>query len=159
MRLKLNTIVLALAGLLLPPWALADTTEVYHWVDENGVAHFSQTGPNDAGGEVRKLALENPVPSGYDPDEDIFGVEQQAQRMKELRESMEAKRQARLEAQRKAEAQRPVVIYQQQPAYRFGTWIPGLPSRPPVYTPVWPGYPVPEPYPSVPFLPSPGFDD
>lgn len=159
MRLTHTISILVLAGILLPGGASAEATEVYHWVDEDGVSHFSQTGPNNASGDVRKLALENPVPSGYDPDEDIFGVEQQAQRMKELRESMESKRQARLEAQRKAEAQRPVVIYQQQPAYRFGTWIPGWPGRPPVYPPVSPGYPVPEPYPSVPFLPSPGFED
>ena len=153
--------IFILAWPALPPVAVAQTTEVYHWVDEDGVAHFSQTAPAKAEGEVRKLALEDTTPADYDPDADIFGVEQQAERMRELREAREERRLARLEARRKAEEQRPIIIYQQQqPAYRYpGYFYPGLPGRPPGIPPIWPSPPVPEPYPSVPFLPSPGFDD
>lgn len=141
--------------------AAAQTVEVFHWVDENGVFHFSQTEPPDMAGEVRKLALEDTTPADFDPNADIFGVEQQAQRMRELREDREQRRLARLEARQRAEEQRPVIIYQQQqPAYRFpGVWFPGLPGRPPGVPPMWPQRPVPGPVPSAPFLPSPGFDD
>lgn len=136
-------------------FALADTTEVYHWVDENGVSVFSQTGPNEASGEVRKLALEGSPPAGYDPDDDIFGVEEQAARMKALREGMEERRQARVEAQRRAEAQRPVPQYREQPMWGYGIRYPGYPVRPPI----WPGEPVVTPHRTAPFLPSPDFWD
>jgi len=126
--------------------------EVYSWVDENGVTHFSDTRPEDAARPVRKLMLENPAPA--DPDEDVFGIEAQAARMQALRETMEARRSAALEARREA-AQQPVVQYVEQPGYGYPIFsLPGYPVRPPTRPPVRP--PRPEPYPSVPFKP-PGY--
>jgi hypothetical protein len=139
------------ATLLLAIGAASDlrAVEVYTWVDENGVTHFSDTGPEDSAQPVRKLMLENPAPA--DVDEDVFGVEAQAARMQALRETMEARRSAALEARRQA-AQQPVVQYVEQPGYGYPIFsLPGYPARPPYRPPTRP--PRPEPYPSAPFKP------
>jgi len=106
--------------------------EVYHWVDENGVAHYSQNKPPDHVGGVRKLQLEDTTPPDFDPDEDRYGVEKQAERMAELRDDMQKRREEARERQRSA-PQPPVVIYQQpyQP-YSNRLWVPPLYPWPPV---------------------------
>lgn len=107
-------------------------TEVYRWVDEDGVFHFSQTAPLKVEAEVDKLALQDTRPSDYDPDQDIYGVEAQAERMKALREDMEEKRQASLEREREV-AKQPVVQYRQPERYGFPVyWNPGLRPKPPL---------------------------
>ena len=135
------------ATLLLASAAASEiqALEVYSWVDENGVTHFSDTGPEDAS------QLENPAPA--DDGEDVFGIEAQAERMRALRETMEERRSAALEARRQA-AQQPVVQYVDQPRYGYPIFglpgYPGYPARPPERPPR------PEPYSTVPFKP-PGY--
>jgi hypothetical protein len=63
-----------LAGISMPVLA----TEVYHWVDENGVAHYSQHAPAADVAGVSKMILEDTTPPDYDPEEDRYGVEAQA---------------------------------------------------------------------------------
>jgi hypothetical protein len=106
--------------------------EVYHWVDENGVAHYSQDKPADSVQGVRRLQLEDTTPAGFDPAEDRYGVEQQASRMAKLRESMDERRDAAT-ARRQSAPPAPVVIYPDPYPYAFNRlWLPPVYPRPPV---------------------------
>jgi hypothetical protein len=116
--------------------------EVYHWVDENGVAHYSQDKPADSVPGVRILQLEDTTPAGFDPEEDRYGVEQQAERMADLRESMNERRDAARERRQSAPPV-PMVIYQDPyPYYSNRLWLP--PAYP--WPPARPEPPVPVPY-------------
>ena len=129
--------ILAALGTAAP----AGATEVFHWVDENGVHHFSQTEPVADTAGVATVEVEDAPPSGYDPEEDIYGVAAQADRMQALRDEMAEKREDRLERERNAARQQPV---QYQP-YRYSRpmfWNPPYYPSPPVK----PQPPVPEPY-------------
>ena len=118
--------------------------EVYHWVDENGVSHYSQNAPGADVAGVSKMILEDTTPPDYDPEEDRYGVEAQAERMASLREEMAEKREAQRERERNA-PQQPVVQYQQPYQYGYSPfWLP----------PYYPGFPV-EPQPPV--APAPTF--
>jgi hypothetical protein len=135
-----NHIIVLLAAwpLVSPAWAY----EVYHWIDENGVAHYSQDQPPDGIPGVTRLQLEDTTPAGYDPAEDRYGVEQQARRMAELRESMDERREEARQRRQSAPPP-PVVIYQDPyPYYSNRLWLP------PVYP--WPP-PPPEPPIAVPY--------
>jgi hypothetical protein len=144
--MKSMGIVLFLLTCLVSMRVLA--TEVYHWVDENGVSHYSQNAPGADVAGVSKMILEDTTPPDYDPEEDIYGVEAQAERMASLREEMAGKREAQRERERNA-PQQPVVQYQQPYQY-------GYPSfwQPPYYPspPLRPVQPI-EPAPVFPFRP------
>ena len=83
---------------------VAAQTEVYHWVDENGVSHFTQSAPSGEVSGVRKMTVEDTTPTDYDPEEDRYGVAQQQERMAALREDMKERREAELKRQRDAAA-------------------------------------------------------
>ena len=123
-------------------FSVAFAVEVYHWVDENGIAHYSQEKPPDDVKGVRKIQLDDSTPPDFDPEEDRYGVERQAERMAELRDDMQRRREEARERQRTA-PQPPVIIYQQpyQPFY-------SRPWLPPLYP--WPP-PRPEPPIAVPY--------
>ncbi len=122
----------------------AHAIEVYQWVDANGVVHFSQNAPpgNVQGVEVR--TLENNPPADYDPEEDRYGVQAQAESMAQLRAEMEEKRER---DRQQNTSQQPVQQVQQPvqsayPLYGRPPYYPGM--RPPLK----PQPPVrPEPYP------------
>lgn len=90
---------------------VAAQTEVYHWVDENGVSHFTQSAPSGEVSGVRKMTVEDTTPTDYDPEEDRYGVAQQQERMAALREDMKERREAELKRQRDAAARQPQVRY------------------------------------------------
>ena len=140
--MKSTGLVLFLLAFLASMPVLA--TEVYHWVDENGVSHYSQNAPATDVGGVSKMILEDTTPPDYDPEEDRYGVEAQAERMASLRKEMADKREAQRERQRNA-PQQPVVQYQQP--YQYG------------YSPFWrpPYYPRPPLRPEPPIAPAPTF--
>jgi hypothetical protein len=140
--MKSMGIVLFLLTCLVSMRVLA--TEVYHWVDENGVSHYSQNAPGADVAGVSKMILEDTTPPDYDPEEDIYGVEAQAERMASLREEMAGKREAQRERERNA-PQQPVVQYQQP--YQYG------------YPSFWqpPYYPSPPLRPEQPIAPAPTF--
>jgi len=131
--------------LLLYTWLGISTGfayEVYHWVDENGVAHYSQDKPADSVQGVRVLQLDDTTPAGFDPDEDRYGVEQQAERMAELRANMDERREDARERQQSAPPA-PVVIYQDlYPYYSNRLWLP--PAYP--WPPARPEPPIAVPY-------------
>jgi hypothetical protein len=122
-------------------------TEIFHWVDENGVSHFTQSEPGPEVSRVSILTLEDTAPADYNPEEDRYGVQAQAERMAALREEMAEKRKAKAERRRNAEASKPVVQYQEPYGYGFGRRL---------YPSYYPGPPVrPQPPVAVPYLPDP----
>ena len=135
-----RTITLTLAFFLGASQALA--YDVYHWVDEEGVPHYSQEAPEDPIEGVRKIQLEDATPADLDPDEDIYGVQQQADRMAALRKDMQQRRDAAKERQRNS-PQPGMVIYQNAyPSYSHRIWLPPAYPRPPVR----PEHPIAVPY-------------
>lgn len=129
----------------------AMANEVYRWVDENGVVNFSDAAPGKAqpGAEVNTLTLEDTAPKDYDPEQDIYNVAAQAERMQALREELEQEREARREQQRRVQAQ-PSTPYQSSVNDRYPYDFPAYgrpPMRPPGRPPARPPQrPVPEPY-------------
>jgi hypothetical protein len=79
--------------------AIAD--EIFHWVDEDGIMHFSDWAPADNTVEVSKLIVSNSNPPGYDPNQDQNSILEQAERMNErwseLQERQDERRKQRLE--------------------------------------------------------------
>lgn len=117
---------LALLTLALP----ASATEVYHWVDENGVLHYSQERPPGDVSGVTKLTLEDPVVP--DQPEDIYGVEEQAERIAQRREEMQQRRDEARERKQNAATQPIVVVQQPHAIYPNRWWWPPLYPSPPV---------------------------
>jgi hypothetical protein len=137
-----TTTVITLVLLATIAATTLSANEIYHWVDENGVQNFSQTQPAGNTTGVSKMNLVDTTPADYDPEEDLYDVEAQAERMNALREDMEKRREAARERQRNA-AQQPVVQYRQPDRYY---------SRPLLYPPIYPRPPHrPEPPIAVPY--------
>lgn len=125
-------------------------TEVFRWVDENGVIHFSQNPPPGNDERVEVLMLDDSPPPDYDPEEDLYGVEAMAEEMSQLREEMAKKRDLARERQQN-NSQQTAVQYQQPVQYGYPylgrPLFPGArpPNRP---RPPRPERPQPEPYPT-----------
>jgi len=148
---------LSLPVLLLLTASPVAATEVFRWVDENGVVHFSQSAPPANVPGVTELILEDTERPG-DTDEDLYGVEAQAERMAQLREEMAKKRELAKERNRN-QARQPMTQYQQSvlydyPFYGRPPYFPGLrpPSRP--EPPLRPG-----PYPTDSLRPAARLED
>lgn len=127
---------------------IASTTvtayEVYHWVDENGVQNFSQKPPSGKIPDVSKMNLVDTTPQDYDPDEDRYGVQVQAERMAALREKMAQERDDARERERNAAQQQAVQYREPYRRYSNGVWLPPIYPRPPVK----PQPPIEVPYPT-----------
>lgn len=122
-----------LSALFLGYGGSVSGTEVYHWVDENGVSHFTQSAPPGEVAGVKKMTVEDTAPPDYDPDEDRYGVARQQERMAALREEMKEKREAEQKRQRDAAARQPQVRYVDRystPAYWNYPWNRPQPPRP-----------------------------
>jgi hypothetical protein len=118
-----------LAVLLVAP---AVAAEIYKWVDENGVTHFSQMPPDLSVTGVSQQVLRDTRPSDYDPEQDIYGVEAQAKRMQQLRDEKKERYQARLEREREARKQQ-VIQHRSQEYYGYPLYRPGWGNpRPPL---------------------------
>lgn len=123
--------------------------EIYRWVDENGVVNFSQTAPPSQDSAPQVVEIEETRPSDWDPEDDIYGVEEQAARMQAKREEMDKKRQDRLE-QKNREKTLVAPQYREPETYNYpffwGTGIrpmPPLRPRPPIARPpIAPGGPI-----------------
>lgn len=123
---------LALAGLLAAP---AHATEVYRWVDENGVTHFTENPPPGvAADRVSRTDVPDIESSGI-AAESAYDTEAHAERMAEWRAGLEAEREEAREREReRAERearQQPVVV---QESARAVWWPPGY-LRPPHHRP------------------------
>ena len=124
-----TVIILALLAALASTSAAA--TEIYHWLDENGIPNFSQEHPDGNIPDVSILYLADTTPSDYDPEEDRYGVQAQAERMNALREEMEQRRNAIRERQRITAQQQLVQYREPVPRYSLGYWFPPIHARPP----------------------------
>jgi hypothetical protein len=141
--------LLALLAAFVP--ALAVCQEVYKWVDENGVVHYSTEAPPSEAQDVSRIELEQPSPLAESAD-DPFNIEATAQRTQALREDMEQRRERqraeRLEREKIAARQQ--VVHHYTPGHYVSPWwgAPVYPVQP--IEPVPPLRPQPEPMPSVP---------
>ena len=99
-----TVIILVLLATIASTAAVAN--EVYSWIDENGVQNFSQRPPDGKIPGVSQLNLVDTTPEDYDPDEDRYGVQAQAERMDALREEMEQRRDDARERERNAASSR-----------------------------------------------------
>lgn len=144
MTLLRKIIFMTLGGFILNG---AAAQEVYRWVDENGVVNFSDKAPVVATGnsDVNTLTLQDAAPTDYDPEEDIYNVAAQAERMQALRDEMAKDREARREQQSRV-PQQPAVPYERGVSYGYPYSFPAY-GRPPYRPPAKPpSRPVPEPY-------------
>jgi hypothetical protein len=116
--------------------------DIYRWVDENGVVNFSATAPAGVGAGVDTVILEDNAPKDYDPEADIYNVAAQAERMRALREELDAEREARRERERSAARQPPAEQDRPMAHYGYPYGYPAYP-RPPARPP---RPPAPEPY-------------
>jgi hypothetical protein len=101
------SVLFACAALFALRLAPATAQEIYRWVDEQGVVHFSDIAPAGESAEVSTLTLEDTRPANYDPEQDIYNLEATEQRMHALRDELAAEREARRE---RAAAQTPAVV-------------------------------------------------
>lgn len=76
--------------------------EIYTWVDENGVVHYSESAPEEpAATPVETLHIATANSPGYDPDDDYWSILNQAERIGEQWSTI---REEKAEADAKARA-------------------------------------------------------
>ena len=113
-RLIILVTVTGVVMLLGPPTAVA--AEVYRWVDNKGVVHYSQWKPSQDGVAADaelpaydQLSLPDTRPADYDPEDDPFNVAATAEAISEVWEDLDEKRERR--RQEALNAQPTVVNY------------------------------------------------
>ncbi len=126
-----TTTVIIWALLVVIASTNAAAYEIYYWLDENGVPNFSQNQPDGKIPDVSILNLADTTPPDYDPEEDRYGVQAQAERMYALREEMEQRRNAVRERQKKAAQQQLVQYREPVRNYSHRFWYRPIYSRPP----------------------------
>ena len=77
MRIPILTV--AVLVLLSACAASANASEIYQWMDEDGVVHFSDTAPEN-GAVVTTVRVQATNPPDYDPLEDPYSIRNQAER-------------------------------------------------------------------------------
>lgn len=133
MRRQISTAaaLLACTFVLVTP-SLA--TEVYRWVDEDGIIHFSDTEPDQ--GHVETLEVADRNPPDYDPATDPYNILNQAERTAEMLARAEKKSSEREERDRRAENDFNIDGHRRAP-YLYGlrnSWF-----APPFFPPQRPG--------------------
>lgn len=138
-----------LIPILLLSGGLAHAGDIYHWVDEDGVPHYSQTPPADASVPVESRRIAASTPDDYDPDEYEYSVMNQAERIHaewaalaaDKAAEQAAEREARREARRQERERQAYESYERDRyGWRYGRdfWYPSVHPRPPLR----PGYKV-----------------
>ena len=84
--------IVTLCGLLatLAVAATVEATEIYKWVDEAGVVHFSDTKPADVA-SVESLRVNQTNAPEYNPADDPYSIRNQAKRVGETWQRLEKK--------------------------------------------------------------------
>ena len=72
--------------------APAAAQDVYRWVDENGVVHFSDKPPVAASTEVHTVAIQSAPPSRTDAEPDVYNLEATAARTQAHRDRLAQQR-------------------------------------------------------------------
>jgi hypothetical protein len=105
--------------------------EVYHWVDQDGVAHYSQWQPASGDPDFRRLTLEETATAGVGGD--VYPVQEQVEAMEALWQALEQEREDR--RARRRETPPAAVVYYPQPVAQavWPLWLddPRLRPRPP----------------------------
>jgi len=114
----------------------AAAAEIYHWVDDDGVAHFSDTPPGN-GGDAQSLHVNSTTPSDYDPAEDPYSIVNQAKRINEKLSDIEEGKRQRAEERREMAQNTPRYYAPRYDGWRYSYW-PGY------YAPVRPIRPSPD---------------
>ena len=125
-----TTTVIIWALLVVIASTNAAAYEIYYWLDENGVPNFSQNQPDGKIPDVSILNLADTTPPDYDPEEDRYGVQAQAERLYALREEMEQRRNAVRERQKNAALQQLVQYREPVRNYSHRYWYPPIYPRP-----------------------------
>jgi hypothetical protein len=111
--------------------------EIFHWVDENGVAHYSQNPPAGDTPNVSTQTIETPDLPENGEGEDIYNVKEHEERMIAWREERDKERKEARELKNQTVAQRPYEYRQQNDAYPWPyIYPPG--NRPPIRPPIEP---------------------
>ena len=91
--------------------------EVFKWVDEDGVVHFSDEKPPEAKPDLSSIYIASSNPSGYDPAEDYYSIRNQAARTNAAYKEVEKRREAR--AEKRAEAAERAREQRRQAAFSY----------------------------------------
>lgn len=137
-----TTIVFTLAALAMLFSTQLPAAEIYHWVDENGVQHFTQYRPGSDIPNVSTQKLENIAPPDNGQPEDVYNLEEHEKRMAAWREERDQNRKdARERKQQEAQQQR-VEYPEQNNRYIRPYWRRPIYGRPPIKPPTIPEPPI-----------------
>ena len=95
--------------------------EVYRWVGEDGVVHYSDTRP-DHDVPVTTLEIETAPSADYDPIDDPYSILNQAYRIHQIWLDFEDARRARAEERLEAMAYRPTPAPADERYFRYSTY-------------------------------------
>jgi Domain of unknown function (DUF4124) len=127
------TVSLLTAGALFSTWNTAATAaEIYRWVGDDGVVHYSDRKPQDD--SFTTIEYVDTTPADYDPLEDPYSIVSQAKRLNDAWIQLARAREAK-EQQRREEAQSmPQYVPYPVDAYTydrgFSYYLPAYPGRP-----------------------------
>lgn len=105
-------------------------SEIYHWVDENGVSHFSQQPPDKETQNVSTKRIVDNAPGDGAESEDIYNTVEHEKRMTAWREERDQERKDARE--RKQQAAQQQQKYQQPESYGPTYWRRPIYVRPPL---------------------------
>ncbi len=133
------------ALLVVFAWSAVGTTaEVFRWVDEGGVTHFSESPPEQEAQDLQTLELADPAPRS-DPENYYYSIANQSKRMEAMRAEREKAQAERDLARRQLELE--AAQNQVQPPPPQTEVITRFAYPPPYYAPGWPRPPHPGIYP------------
>ncbi len=120
-----KSMVVMICFLLVVVSGPAVAVEIYQWIDEDGVRHFSESAPNISSIEVSKLTVTNTNPPDYDPHKDPYSIRSQAERTNvrwsELKAERDERWEQRLEAAERASRLAPSA-YEPDEYYGSSVW-------------------------------------
>jgi len=119
----------------------AASTDIFKWVDEDGLVHFSDNPPANAE-DVKTLHLNNSNPPDYDPADDPYSITNQSKRMNEKWTQLTKER-----GERAAERREQVELYARYAPSHYYGWRYGY--RPGYYPPTYPVRPPPHQFRTV----------
>jgi len=136
-QLAAKTIGLFVLGFVLS--TIVTAAEIYHWVDENGVSHYSQYKPASDTPGVSTQKMETSRPSGDGQAEDVYHLEAHEKRMTAWREQRQKERDESRDRKRQDSQQLQIQYPQSQSSYRgrrgFYNYRPPNHPRPPIVKP------------------------
>ena len=137
--------IVALAFLLVIASANVGASEIYQWVDENGVSHFSQQPPTKDTRDVSTRTFIETAPAVSGEAEDIYDTKAHEERMVEWRKQREQERKDARD--RRDQDARKQPTYPQPESYGRRPYIYPPIYRPPVRPPYNPDRPIFNPRP------------